>query len=102
MREIRKKIAILLNSDQKKHLLLLFFAMLMGALLETLSVTLVVPMIQAILDPELAEKNRYVGGICAKFPMVRRDSFLAFCIGALILVFIIKNLYMFWEQKLCA
>lgn len=74
--------------------------MLMGAFLETLSVTLVVPMIQAILDPELAEKNRYVGDICAKLPMVCRDSFLAFCIGALILVYIIKNLYMFWEQKL--
>ena len=73
MREIRKKIAILLNSDQKKHLLLLFFAMLMGALLETLSVTLVVPMIQAILDPELAEKKRYEGGSCAKFFMVRRE-----------------------------
>lgn len=102
MREICKKIAVLLKPDQKKHLLLLFFAMLLGAFLETLSVTLVVPMIQAILDPEMAEKNRYVGAICTKFPMVRRDSFLAFCIGALILVYIIKNLYMFWEQKLCA
>jgi len=57
MREICKKIAVLLKPDQKKHLFLLFFAMLLGAFLETLSVTLVVPMIQAILDPDLAEKN---------------------------------------------
>ena len=45
MREICKKIAVLLKPDQKKHLLLLFFAMLLGAFLETLSVTLVLSLI---------------------------------------------------------
>ena len=102
MIEITKKILSLLKPDQKKRLFCLFFAMLIGAVLETISVALVVPMIQAILNPELVSKNRYIRIFIESFFPTQNGSFLSFSILALILIYLLKNLYMFLEQKLCA
>ena len=102
MIEITKKILSLLKPDQKKRLFYLFFAMLAGAVLETISVALVVPMIQAVLNPELVSKNRYIRIFIERFFPTQNGSFLSFSILALILIYVLKNLYMFLEQKLCA
>ena len=102
MIEITKKILSLLKPDQKKRLFYLFFAMLIGAVLETISVALVVPMIQAVLNPELVLKNRYIRIFIESFFPTKSGSFLPFSILVLILIYVLKNFYMFLEQKLCA
>ena len=52
MKKIYISLFNLLNTHQKKRLLLLLLLMILGALLETLGISLILPVISVILDPD--------------------------------------------------
>ena len=54
-----KKINQLLDHKQKATMVFLVFVMLIGAVLEALGITLVLPIMQAIIDPESILENQY-------------------------------------------
>ena len=62
---ILKKFNLLLERGQKKRIVILFFLMLIGAFLEVLGVSLMIPLISAIMQPNLIETNELVKQVCA-------------------------------------
>ena len=60
MINIIKKFKILLDERQKKRIVLLFFITLVGAFLEVLGVTLMVPLITAIMQPDIITTNAII------------------------------------------
>lgn len=94
MFSVIKKFNLLLEKKQKKKLIVLFFLMLIGAFLEVLGVSLMIPLVGAIMKPDIIETNEIIGAFCRFFDLHSHRTFVILCIVALIVVFIIKDLFL--------
>lgn len=91
-----KKIAYLFDHKQRLQLVGLAVMILVGGILETLSVSMMVPVVQAIMEPERVLNNRYVAGIL-EFLSIKISTgreLIMLMLGVLIVLFIVKNLYL--------
>ena len=95
-----KKLKILLDKKQKATIVLLIFMMLIGAVLETLGVTLIIPVMTVVLDPSAILDNEYGRLIFESLNFTSERTFIIAVSGLLIAVFIIKNAYLYLQQKL--
>ena len=59
MIKILKKMNRLLDAKQKRRMVLIVFLMLIGGVLESLSISVVIPVIEVLLDPNAVETNKY-------------------------------------------
>ena len=96
-----KKILRILDARQKRTMVLLVFVMLIGAVLEALGITLIIPIMQAIVSPESIETNEYhMGDLYNLLGCTSVKQFALVMMAAIIVVFAVKNLYLFLQQKL--
>lgn len=84
----------LLDDTQKKKIFVLFIITLAGTFLEILGVSLMIPMISAIMTPTIIETNRTIIWVCELLDLHSHRTFVIVCIIALILVFIFKDLFL--------
>ncbi len=95
-----KKINQLLDHSQKVMMVVLLVIMLIGAVLEALGVTLVIPIMQAIVNPSAIEENQYhMGDIYHMTGASSVRQFAALMMVAIIVVYALKNIYLYLEQK---
>ena len=94
MISIIKKFHRLLERSQKKKVIILFFMMLVGACLESLGVSLMLPLVSVIMQPDIMKMNRWIAIICRIFGIHSYRDFVVLCIIALIIIFVIKNLFL--------
>ncbi len=101
MRKIIKKLMVLLDRRQKKVMALLVVLMLIGAVLETLGVSMIVPVMNVIMDEHAVEKNKYLQAICDIFHIAYDDigKLTVFIMLSLVGVFALKNIFLFFQQK---
>lgn len=97
--KIFKKLMKLMNAKQKRQMMVLVFLMLIGAVLESASITLVVPVIQVVLTPEAIEGEGVVADLYNGLHMQSITQFTVVVMTALILAFVLKNLFLFFMQK---
>ena len=91
-----QKIAYLFDKRQRLQLGGLAVMILIGGILETLSVSMMVPLVQAIMEPEKILQNHYVVRIM-EFLHIRISSgreLIMLILGSMITLFIVKNLYL--------
>ncbi len=101
MLKTMKRINQLLDRRQKTTMVLLVFIMLIGAILEALGITLVLPVMQAIVDPSAITENQYhMGDVYRISGAGSVQQFAVLMMAAIIVVFICKNIYLFLEQNL--
>ncbi|MBO5999702.1 MAG: ABC transporter ATP-binding protein [Lachnospiraceae bacterium] len=94
-----KRIGLLLSAKQKLQTFLIILMMLFGALLETLGIALIVPVITAVTDENAISTNRFHMGDL--YRILGADSireFTVIMLIALIAVFILKNIYLYFEN----
>lgn len=94
MLSVLKKINKILVKKQKSRLILLFLMMLLGAFLEVLGVSLMIPLMTAIMQPDIIEKNELIRKICQILDLHSHQTFVIVCIIALIAVFAFKDLFL--------
>ena len=101
MKKIIKKLMVLLDGRQKRIMVLLVFLMLIGAVLETLGVSLVIPVMNVVMDEHAVENNKYLQVICDILRIEYNDTrkLMIFTKLALIGVFVVKNIFLFIQQK---
>ena len=99
MIKILKKLSRLLDRRQKSFMVLLVFMMLLGALLETASVTLIIPVISVVMDPEAVEGGKYTASLYRFMGMHSVKDFTIFVMTALVAAFVLKNLYLYIQQR---
>lgn len=97
MFRIIKKFQQILNKKQKIRVIVIGIMMVIGAVLETLGVGLVLPLVTAIMDTNIIENNKYAKLVCELFDLHSARTFIIVIIMALIAVFILKNVYLFLE-----
>ena len=92
--DIFKKLTCILNKKEQTKIAGLGVLILIGGLLETLGVSMILPLVTAILDVDRMSRNKYVQLICNAFHIDNMNDFIILLLIAVILVFIIKNAYL--------
>ena len=97
--EVRKawyaleKLSFILNKEQKRYCVLLFFMSLVAALFETLGVSVIIPVIQAVVSTDELMQQPYMVPIIDFFHIrTSTGAIILVCIGVGI-VYVIKNAY---------
>lgn len=99
MIKIYKKLMVLLDRQQKKKMVLLVFLMLIGAVLETLGVSMIVPVMNVVLEEDAISKHEYLQVICSIFHLDNSNQLTILVMVGLVLVFAVKNIFLFFQQK---
>ncbi|WP_130837359.1 ABC transporter ATP-binding protein [Lachnoclostridium sp. Marseille-P6806] len=96
-----RKINLILDREQKMRMAFLLCMMLAGAVLETLGVALVVPIMTTVVDPGALAENKYrMGDLYRALGLQSTRQFAVVMMAALAVVFLVKNLFLFLQQKL--
>ncbi len=99
MLNILKKLNILLDKKQKKIMILMVFMMIYGAVLEACGVSMVIPVVGVVMDKDSIAKYEIVGKVYALLRMQNTTQFALLMMAALILMFVVKNIYLYWQMK---
>ncbi len=94
MKEIITKFQKVLNKKQKRRVALLIIMIIIGALLETLGVSMILPLAQLIVSEDALQSTWYMRMICQVLNIQTTRQFLVIVLAALIIIFVGKNLYM--------
>ena len=98
------KLNYIFDGKQKKHFLGLGIMILIGAVFETVGVSMLVPIVSVIVDPNSLHRGiekiqKYVPWIQSALQAMHLDTdmkIIIFLLVALMLIFLIKNLYLLW------
>ncbi len=99
MIRIVKKFRGILTHEQQMRVLLLGVLMVIGGMLEMLGVSMVLPLMTAVMDKNFMEKS-YVRTICRIFHISTYYEIMMLLLGALIFIYIFKNAFLFLEYYL--
>ena len=94
---VLKKYRMIMSRGQKLRIGIIILMMLIGGVLETLSVSLVLPLVTAIMQPDFIETNQYAKMVCELFDLHSANTFMIIVIFALIAMYIGKNLFLYLE-----
>lgn len=88
-----KKIGYVLDKKQKMQLVFLLIIIFIGAFVELLGVSLILPIVNIVMDPEVIDTTWYLSMIRDIFDLQNAEQMLVFMAFLLIFVYIFKNLY---------
>lgn len=100
MRKILFKLNLLLDKKQKRYMGVLLVMMLIGAILETLGVSLIAPVVMLVMDPTAVQTSWYLAPVYKALHMKSPSEFAVVMMVALILVFVLKNGFLFLQNKM--
>lgn len=97
MFSVLKKFSRLLNGKQKSRIVILAIITVIGAFLEVIGVSLMLPLITAIMQPDIINTNKYIVYVCKVLDLHSHRTFVIVCIIAIILIFIFKDLFLIMQ-----
>ncbi|MFI3175867.1 MAG: ABC transporter ATP-binding protein [Eubacteriales bacterium] len=97
--KIIQKMLVLLSKRQKIELVGLLFVMLIGAILETASIALIIPVVTLIMTPDAATSNQYLVWITKVLNIQDERTLTILVMLSLVVAFTIKNSFIFMQQK---
>ncbi len=100
MIKILKKLRLLLDKRQKRTMAGLILLMIVGAFLQTAGVGMLVQAVNVIIAPDALESSRTVAVLYRLLGSGSYKSFAITVMVLLILVFVAKNLFLYFQQKL--
>ena len=98
MVKILQKMNRLLDAKQKKLMVLIVFLMLIGGILESLSISVVIPVIEVLLDPDAVLNNKVLAVLYNGLGLTSVTQFTIVMMLALIAAFVLKNLFLFLQN----
>lgn len=96
---VLKKFNIILSNRQKLQMTKIFVLMVIGGFLETFSVSLMLPFMNIVMNPEKTMENQLVRNICRLLGIQSAQSFLVVLAITLGAVFLIKNAFLLMEYN---
>nr|MCR4587873.1 ABC transporter ATP-binding protein/permease [Lachnospiraceae bacterium] len=89
-----RKLWSFFQTKQRLQFLALFVLQMIGAMLELLGVSLLLPFVEALVSPAQLLENKYVGIVSQFIPIESDEMLIIVLLIALIAVFVVKNLYL--------
>ncbi|MBL18748.1 MAG: hypothetical protein CMC82_02820 [Flavobacteriaceae bacterium] len=96
MKTTYRKIWRIFTSDQKRKVALLLFAMVFGAVLETISLGLVLPLLGTIFQPDAVKEYSFIQPFLRQFKTVGSFQIVLALAALLAVLFSLKNFYLSW------
>ncbi|MBO6197374.1 MAG: ABC transporter ATP-binding protein [Butyrivibrio sp.] len=96
MRKIISKLKVLLDKKQKRQMVGIVILMLIGGVLESLGIAMIAPVMQVVIDPQKVEESKILSGVYNLFNLSSTTQLAALIMVALILVFVIKNVFLYF------
>ena len=100
MLQIIKKMNVLLDKKQKRTMVGLIILMVISAFLQTAGVGMLVEVMQIVIDPEAVQHSRVAEACYEILGVQSYRTFSIIVMVLLILVFVVKNLFTYFQQKL--
>ena len=100
MGQIIRKLRVLLDQKQKRIMAGLVVLMVVGAFLQTAGVGMLVQAVGLVIDPGALEKNGVVAALYEWMGCESYESFSIVMLSLLIVTFVVKNAFLFVQQKL--
>ncbi len=100
MKKIYKKLMVLLDQKQKRTMVFLIFMMLIGAILETLGVSSIMPVMNVVMEENALENHEYLRVICEVFQIDNKRDLMILVLSSLVGIFVVKNIFLFFQQKM--
>lgn len=100
MVRILKKLRVLLDKKQKTSMVGLIFLMIIGAALQTAGVGMIVPVVTMVMDSGAIEGDGLVHTLYELLGGGSAQRFTVIIMVMLILVFVVKNIFLYVQQKL--
>lgn len=92
--DILKKIFGIMNAKTRVYAVVVFVIIFISSLLELLGITVLIPFISAVIEPDMLESNEYVVALFESIG-VHTGAEKIVCLGILIvIVYLIKNLFL--------
>lgn len=95
-----KKINFIFSSKQKVQLLGILILILIGSVLELLGVSAILPLINAVLQPELIEENEFYTVVTNALGINQAVDFIIFFSIMLCLVYVVKNIFLIISRSI--
>ncbi len=92
-----QKVSYLFDRKQKRQIAGLALLILIGGLLETVGVSMLLPVVQAIMDPEQLMENELVGKVTDALHIETSRQLIILMLGALIALYVVKNAYLLFQ-----
>lgn len=100
MLRVTKKVFMVLETKEKRTAVILLFLMIFGAFLESLSVSLILPLITTIIDTQGWSTSEYSKILCSLFHIESQRIYIQLLIIMLIGIFVVKAIYVLGEYYL--
>lgn len=94
IKEIIIKLKTIYNKKQQIKFAFLFALIAVSGFLELIGISLILPFINIVINPEIIMTNKYLFFVYNLFHISNTTNFLIFLAFVLIAVYILKNLYM--------
>lgn len=98
MVKILKRLNILLDGKQKRKMVLIVFLMLIGGVLESLSISAAIPVMKVVIDPEAVANNKYMSAVYNALHLTSPMQFTLLMMCLLVFAFVLKNLFLFFQN----
>ena len=92
-----RKFSRLMDEKQKKKIVFIFLITVIGAFLEILGVSLMIPLLSAIMDSDIINTNTVISWVCGLLGINSHKNFVLVCVFALIAVFVFKDLFLMFQ-----
>ena len=94
MMDIIKKLRYILDRRQKIHICFLGVMIFIGGILETLSVSAILPVVWVMIDPVQAQENKYMKMVMQLTGVEDVSRLIVPLLGLLILMYVLKNSFL--------
>ncbi len=89
-----KKVFRVLDKHQKSRVIILLVMIFIGAILETVGVSAILPFVSVVTNPEIIETNKYLRLISDVMNIHDPKLFVLVTAIAMIVIYILKNIYL--------
>ncbi len=91
------KVGYLFDGKQKRQLVGLGVLILIGGLLETLGVSMILPVVEVIMDPQSIMDNALVAGVVRLLHIETNRQLIMAMLGGTIVLYVVKNAYFVFQ-----
>ena len=97
--DIVKKLRYILDKEQKRQLVGMFFIIAIGTFVELMGVSCILPLLDIMVSPDIVNQNALYIAIYAKMGFSNVEQFIIFLALAIIIIYFIKNTYISWMYR---
>ena len=94
--DIFKKLNYILDKRQKINIVVLAVMIFIGGILETLSISAMLPVVWVIIDAESVQQNKYCQWAMTFLQLHDMHEFIITLLALLMIMYLLKNAYLLW------